>query len=113
MPLILIVDADTEFATELASELTAEGYRTLRANCPPHALALLALGTPDAAVLDGGLADAPEADRLCATLRDREVRRLVVAPASGEQDGPAPLLRKPFGPQDVVSALFAPPAQAA
>ena len=106
MPLILIVDADFSFAAELASELADEGVRTLRANCPPHALALLALGTPDAVVLDDGLLDAPEADRLCATLEQRDVRRLAVAPAGAEPLG-ALALRKPFGGREVLTALAA------
>ncbi len=118
MPLILILDSDFDFAAELASELAGEGWRALRANCVPHALALLALGTPDAAVLDGGLAGAPEAERLSLRLHEREVTRLIVdAPGSqGEAAWPrgaAARLRKPFGGGEVLSALLGIPAQAA
>ena len=118
MPLILIVDSDFDFAAELAAELAEEGWRTLRANCVPHALALLALGTPDAAVLDGGLAGAPEAERLSLRLREREVPRLIVGAAGSEGEtgwprGAAASLQKPYGGREVLSALLGAPAQAA
>ena len=118
MPLILILDSDFDFAAELASELAEEGWRAMRANCVPHALALLALSTPDAAVLDGGLADGPDAERLALRLREREIPRLVVEDpeAQGETawaDEAAASLQKPFGGGEVLSALLGSPAQAA
>lgn len=110
MPLILIVDADFSFANDLAAQLADEGVRTMRANCPPHALALLALGTPDAVVLDDGLADAPEAALLALRLRERSVPRLVVSGPDGAgvtewAEDAAARLQKPFCGLTVLSAL--------
>ena len=115
MPLILIVDSDFDFTAELASELAEEGWGALKASSVPHALALLALGTPDAVVLDRGLADGPEAEQLSLRLLERVVPRLVVGEAGDAvwTGGAQASLSKPFGGAEVLSALCWAPAEAA
>ena len=112
MPLVLVVEDDTQMRKFLRASLTSHGYRLVEAVNGSEALTHAASYNPDLVLLDLGL---PDIDGLVVTKRLREWASapIIVLSARGQEDdkilaldaGADDYLTKPFGTGELLARM--------
>lgn len=112
MPLLLVVEDDTQMRKFLRASLSSHGYRLVEAATGAEGLAQAAAYNPDLILLDLGL---PDLDGLVVTQRLREWASapIIVISARGQEDdkinaldgGADDYLTKPFGTGEMLARI--------